>query len=400
MFSQLSIEITKKLSSKEKKDNGIFFTPPSSINKMIKSIDFTNIKNILEPSCGSCEIVINIDDIINSNIDCIEYNKNIYNAIKDLQFKNNVTIMNEDFLLFNPNKKYDLIIGNPPYYVMKKHLIDKKYHKYFDGRPNIFIIFIIKCLELLNDNGYLSFVLPASFLNCLYYDKTRRYIYENFKIVDIINCDDDKYLETNQETIIITIQKKSSTNKKYVININDYIIFNTIDNIKKLKKLYKNSVNFDSLGFNVSIGKVVWNQVKNKLTNDSKKTLLIYSGDIKDNVLKVIKYSNPEKKNYINMTGYKTPCLVINRGYGVGQYNFNYCVIDIKEEYLVENHLIQITPREEYKTSFNKKELLKLYEKIIKSFNNDKTKEFIKLYLKNNAINIVELSYILPIYLD
>jgi len=188
--------------------------------------------------------------------------------------------------------------------------------------------------------------------------------------------------------------------KKYVININDYIIFNTIDNIKKLKKLYKNSVNFDSLGFNVSIGKVVWNQVKNKLTNDSKKTLLIYSGDIKDNVLKVIKYSNPDKKNYINMTGYKTPCLVINRGYGVGQYNFNYCVIDIKEEYLVENHLIQITPREEYKTSFNKKELLKLYEKIIKSFNNDKTKEFIKLYLKNNAINIVELSYILPIYLD
>ena len=34
--------------------------------------------------------------------------------------------------------------------------------------------------------------------------------------------------------------------------------------------------------------------------------------------------------------------LVVNRGYGVGKYNFRYCLIDIKDKYLIENHLICI----------------------------------------------------------
>ena len=39
-----------------------------------------------------------------------------------------------------------------------------------------------------------------------------------------------------------------------------------------------------------------------------------------------------------------------------------------------------------------------LYEKIIMSFEKKQTKEFIKLYFGNNAINTTELCEILPIY--
>ena len=73
-----------------------------------------------------------------------------------------MTIKNTDFINHECNKKYNLIIGNPPYYVMKK-CVDKKYYQYFTGRPNIFILFIIKCLSLLETDGILSFVLPKSF---------------------------------------------------------------------------------------------------------------------------------------------------------------------------------------------------------------------------------------------
>jgi hypothetical protein len=88
--------------------------------------------------------------------------------------------------------------------------------------------------------------------------------------------------------------------------------------------------------------------------------------------------------------------LVVNRGYGKGKYKFNYCLIDTKEEYLVENHLICIR----YKDEIEKEDLLKMYGKIIKSFNDDRTEQFINYYFVNNAINTNELQNILPIFLN
>ena len=70
--------------------------------------------------------------------------KDIYNGIKDIYNDNDkINIIHKDYLDFPHDKKYDLIIGNPPYFVMKKKQVNKAYHKYFIGRPNIFIIFII-----------------------------------------------------------------------------------------------------------------------------------------------------------------------------------------------------------------------------------------------------------------
>jgi hypothetical protein len=54
---------------------------------------------------------------------------------------------------------------------------------------------------------------------------------------------------------------------------------------------------------------------------------------------------------------------------------------------------------DESKTT-DKTELIKMYEKVIKSLNDKRTQEFIKLYFGNNAINTTELNYILPIYYD
>ena len=47
----------------------------------------------------------------------------------------------------------------------------------------------------------------------------------------------------------------------------------------------------------------------------------------------------------------------------------------------------------------NNERLIDMYKKIINSFENSRTEEFIKLYFGNSAINTTELNYILPIYL-
>lgn len=399
-YSDLSYTLTRDISKKDKKNNGIYFTPPNTVSKNIDFLEkyLVDFKDVLEPSCGSCEYILQLNEKYKHlEITGIELNKKIYDSVKELE-NEKITIYNDNYLTYKNNKKYDLIIGNPPYFVMKKNDVDKEYYNYFDGRPNIFILFIIKSLKLLKNNGILSFVLPKSFVNCLYYNKTRGYINENFKILDIVECV-DKYIETQQETIILIVQKTATEyqNSKYYLNVGSSIIFGTPQSIVELSKLYENSTSLTKLGFKVKVGTVVWNQCKDILTNDNSKSRLIYSSDIKNNKLIMKEYSNKQKKNYIDKVGETDPLLVINRGYGVGTYNFNYCIINehTNDEYLIENHLIYI----KYNKTIDNNTLIDMYKKIIMSFKHKKTKKFIKIYFGNNAINTSELANILPIYL-
>jgi type I restriction-modification system DNA methylase subunit len=395
-YSNLSLQLTKEIDTNEKKNNGIYFTPPETIHKNLEILEpyMKKIKHVLEPSCGSCEYIQMLDKKYKLSITGIEVNEIIFNSIKSIE-NDNIKLYNNNYLTYESPIKYDLIIGNPPYYVVKKEEVHESYYNYFDGRPNIFILFIVKSLQLLNINGILSFILPKNFLNCLYYDKTRKYIKDNFKILHILECN-DKFIDTKQETIIMIIQKtdKNINNNVYCLQNEKFTIFGFPEHIIKLKSLYNDSSTLQKMGFNVNVGNIVWNQHKNELTNDNTKTLLIYSSDIKNNQLNIQKYSNENKKNYINKKGEKGPLLVINRGYGVGKYNFTNCLIDIDTEYLIENHLICIR----YNQTIDKEELIKLYNKIIKSFNDNRTQEFIELYFGNNAINTTELCEIFPIY--
>lgn len=395
--SNLSISLTKNIDSNEKKKFGIYFTPPKTIIKNLKILEpyMSNVKNVLEPSCGSCEYILMLNQKHDLNIVGVEYHKDIYEGIKHIQIdSHNIKLYNKNYLNYSTEEKYDLIIGNPPYFVMSKEDVEQKYYSYFDGRPNIFILFIIKSIQLLNHGGILSFVLPKNFLSCLYYDKTRKYIYENLKIIDIIECNDN-YLETSQETIIMIIQKNNDILNNKVFSLqNKYTIFGLPENIHKLNELYKGSKTLEQLGFKVNVGNIVWNQCINELTNDDTKTLLIYSSDIKNNNLSIQTYKNKSKKNYISREGETTPLLVINRGYGVGKYKFTYCLIDIEKEYCIENHLICVRNID----NITKNNLCLLYKKIIISFEKKKTREFINLYFGNNAINTTELYEILPIY--
>jgi hypothetical protein len=405
-FSKTSKTITEKISSVEKSSEGIFFTPPSIINKCINSvlgINDMNIKSILEPSCGSCEFITKLNSVFkNVKITGVEKNNIIYDEIKNIKFDkkngNVIELINNNFLTLVIDKKYDLIIGNPPFFVMKKQDVDSQYYDMFEGRPNIYIIFIIICLSKLNENGILTFVLPLNFINCMYYNKLRENIYLNYKIIDIVDCRNDIYIDTQQDTIYIVLQNTKTdienNNNKFTLKKDEYIIFNTEKNIQKLNELYKNSTNLFKMDFDVSVGTVVWNKVRDLLSDDGTLTRLIYSSDIKNNELIMKTYKDEDKKNYIDKDGLVEPVLVLNRGYGKGNYILNYCLINMTKKYLIENHLISI----KYTKPVSKDLLIEKYNTIIKSFDNEKTKEFINIYFGNNAINTTELKYILPIY--
>ena len=151
---------------------------------------------------------------------------------------------------------------------------------------------------MLKNGGILSFVVPKSFTNCIYYQKTRTFINENCKILDIFECN-DSYIDTQQPTIVITIQKNiggNNDNDDYILNVNDNTIFGEPSTINEIRSLYQNSTTLKDLNLNVKIGTVVWNQRKDILTDNSSKTLLVYNSNIMKNTLVIKDFKNENKR--------------------------------------------------------------------------------------------------------
>lgn len=421
-FSELSRCLTASLTKEEKKNGGIFFTPPGCIKQILELLRKLPeehrgaIKTILEPSCGSGEFIhALLPEFPDAKITGIELHPEIYKAVskKYEGGDNRVTIRRGDFLKYDANghgasssSSPDLIIGNPPYFVMKKEDVATEYYPYFDGRPNIFILFIMKSAKILRPGGVICFVLPSSFMNSLYYDKMRKYIAREFIIHYVVPClPEDKYIDTVQDTFVLVIQKRGpesdesgSGGGSCVYEKSGLTIFT--DNLPRIIRLYSGSHSLHELGFKVSVGTVVWNQCKDILTHDSSKTRLVYSSNIVDGKFVHKEYKNQEKKAFIDKPGTNEPMIVLNRGYGVGSYQFEYCLLttDIVggNRYLIENHLICISARASASASSSTN--VGQFERVIQSFRDPRTHEFIACYFGNNAVNTTELNHMLPIY--
>lgn len=343
-----------------RKKDGIYFTPKSLVQKIINRLCElkVNINNVLEPSCG-CGVFL--DEIIKytNKYEAYELNEDIYKYISRVY-----KVKNIDYLSTDIETKFDLIIGNPPYYIYN----DKRYSNYFTGRTNIFIQFIIHSLLKLNENGVLCFVIPSTFMNCQYYYKTREFIKNNFMILDIFK-NKESFEYTDYKTITIIIQNKKGDNDKYVYND----IF-TINKNKLEAMMLNNHFKLNELdNINIFIGKFIWNENKNKLVDDDTKPILIYK-------------PKSSRISYVNVddtdTVYNKNLLIINRGYGQSKYNFNYEYInssDYENGFLIENHNIVIATTEDN------------YKLILESFKNPLTIKFINKYTTNGAMNINDL---------
>lgn len=375
-FSTISKELSTLIPKDTRKNEGIYFTPKNVRDKVTNYLENHKFQSVLEPSCGSGEFINDIQNKFDKmKIVGIEYNKTIYNKIKN-NFGKNVELHNKDFLEYKSNEKFDLIIGNPPYFV-----VSEKNKNCMTGRGNIFVLFIYKCLtEHLKEGGIMAFVLPTSFYNCKYYEPCRKYMYKNTTILHLENVSAN-FIDTAQNTMIMVV-KNTPSNKNYFLQFDGNLCINPYYNeILSLK-----GTNIKELNAVVKTGEVVWNQHKSNLS-DTEGTLLIYSSNIVDNEL-VLDNLNGEKKQYIkNLTKkpISEPAILVSRGYG-NKYSFSFTLVENKTFY-GENHVNVITAPN--------KEIL---HRIMNSFKDERTHKFIEYYTGNGALSKSEIESILPIF--
>ncbi|MFX0104640.1 MAG: N-6 DNA methylase [Candidatus Hodarchaeota archaeon] len=354
-----------------KDEAGQFFTPPNIIKFMVNYLDPGVDSKILDPACGHGGFLLEAKDILWSKIESeekrIESISNLFGIDKDLFLakisklyleilsNGRSNIFCEDSL--DPksyrtpakevikNDTFDYILTNPPFGVkipinVKEILINYQLGhtwKNIDGKWEMQdklvkqqapqVLFIERCVQLLNDGGKLGIVLPEG----IFGNPTDRYIWEyltsNGKILGIISLDQNTFQPyTCNKTSILFFEKSKNISKDYII---DFAIVENVGHDKDGKILYKlnkdGSKKFDSKG--------------NKIVNDDLIDLHLRIKDAEEfNYLKeqkIFKIKYKELKNKIFIPIYYTG---VERTLKKLQADKNFTLVTIQD--LVDKQII------------------------------------------------------------
>jgi Type I restriction-modification system methyltransferase subunit len=208
-FSDLTLDYIKQDNLKHRKSLGQYFTPRSIIERLLGQLpnDKSGLR-ILDPACGTGEFLIVAKKYFkNPKL----YGWEIDEKLVKISKKNSpeATILNVDSLSLSNNEKFDIIIGNPPYFELSPTSeILKEHSEVMNGRTNIFSLFIHKGIKLLNEGGYLAYVIPPSMNNGAYFSKLREYIISNTNIEYVEVLDGSKLFDKALQTVMLLVLKR------------------------------------------------------------------------------------------------------------------------------------------------------------------------------------------------
>ena len=172
-----------ELTNSKREHNAAYYTNKFIVNEIFKHLpDFEKDEiNILEPSVGVGNFLPFLfkkyEGIKKVNIDVVDIDENNLQILKLLLQKQkkpvnvNLNFINEDMLLCKFTKRYDLVIGNPPFSKLKA----KEAEKYLKNNinkntTNTFEFFLEKSIFL---SDYVVMIMPKAILNTLEFASTR-----------------------------------------------------------------------------------------------------------------------------------------------------------------------------------------------------------------------------------
>lgn len=188
-------------------DLGQVFTPENIVNMMINMIE--NGHRILEPSCGdgafSNELIKKFDDVISLEFDenhCPNY------------------ALNMDFFDYPISEKFDTIIGNPPY-VSGKKIVKETFNKINSklithGKSNLYLYFIEKSVNHLNDEGEIIFITPREFIKNTSSYKLNEYLYNSGTITHWYEFGDEIVFKGYSPSVVIFRFQKNNFSRKTI----------------------------------------------------------------------------------------------------------------------------------------------------------------------------------------
>ncbi len=277
-FAKINYDILGKvyqehISREERKELGQYYTPDWIAKFILENIPISINDKVMDPACGSGTFLVHAYDALKERYLLEDYDKNsIHNLIlqknifgKDLNplavqltatnlaMKNlgkktdDINIIACDSLtkdlshyfemlrmdLNNEGKtiiadhifpkKYNVIVGNPPYFVIRRDEIKKKYPSmdYSDvtkSRTNIASLFLKKYIDDLEEDGHLGFVIPKSITYVEPWSDIREYILKNCQIIAIYDLK-EAFESVLLEQVAIVLRKTKSIHKDAEVEV-------------------------------------------------------------------------------------------------------------------------------------------------------------------------------------
>lgn len=249
--------------------NDKIYTPKWLVNKMLDLANFNGGqiwgKTILEPSFGDgaflLEIITRIVEtgrfLNKSDNEIYDMFSHVYgveleqesveitiNRLNDYLALNNLffdkwNLYCDNTLSYDFKIKFDYIFANPPYVRVHNMTVDEKQqlekYSFSGGIPDLYIIFMEYCLNLLNDNSKMIFITPNNFYFTKSQQEFRNYLCSSGYLCKLINFGNINVFDgIGTYTTISVFEKKFNDKNEYLnyINMLDKDIIEYERNIK------------------------------------------------------------------------------------------------------------------------------------------------------------------------
>lgn len=188
---------------------GQYFTSNSLLKETLYSFIHNNPSTILEPSIGRGDLV---DYVLSKNSSVVFDMYEIDTSIVTLRSVSSNRVIYGDFLTQHITKKYDTIVGNPPYVKTKT--------------GNLYIDFTEKCFDLLADDGELIFIVPSDFFKLTHANKLLQRMMDAGTFTHVYHPHDESLFENARIDVVVYRYCKNPTLPKHVL-YNDELLYIT-----------------------------------------------------------------------------------------------------------------------------------------------------------------------------
>ena len=236
-----------KENNSAQKLRGAYYTPLPLAEMMVKLFSSDeSIKTVLEPSCGDGVFIDALDDMKMleqlNDATAIEIEQDEVEKLKH-RFANSkkIEIINRDFFDYYENtyeKKFDLILGNPPYIryqyleenqriLMSEILVSQGMKS--NRLVNTWVGFMVACVNLLSDNGKIAFVIPAEILQVAYAEDLRLFLANHLSKITLITFEELVFPDIEQEIVVFIGEKGTEEKGIRIIELNNLDDLNDFD---------------------------------------------------------------------------------------------------------------------------------------------------------------------------